>query len=59
MFIFLIYSLALCWGNVSNSKVTMTFAQLHYFLSQKHWEGQKILCPPCSNVGGELSPRPP
>jgi len=41
MFIFLIYSLALCWGNVSNSNVTMTFAQLHYFLSQ--------------NVGGDKS----
>jgi len=34
MFIFLIYYLVLCWGNVSNSEVTMKFAQLHYFLSQ-------------------------
>jgi len=34
MFIFLIYSLVLCWGKVSNSNVTTKFAQLHYFWSQ-------------------------
>jgi len=34
MFIFIIYSLVLCWENVSNSNVTMKFTQLHYFLSQ-------------------------
>jgi len=34
MFIFLIDSLNLRWGNVSNSNATMKFAQLHYFLSQ-------------------------
>jgi len=27
--IFLIYALVLCWGNVSNSNVTIKFAQLH------------------------------
>jgi len=31
MLIFLIYSLALCWRNVSNSNVTTKFAQLNYF----------------------------
>jgi len=30
--VILIYSLILCWGNVSNSNVTMKFAQLHYHL---------------------------
>ena len=34
MFIFLIYSLNLCWGHVSNSNVTRKFTQLHYLLSQ-------------------------
>jgi len=55
MFIFLIYSLVLCWGNISNSNVTMKFAQLHYFLS-KCWGGQNILCPPCPKVGGAYPP---
>jgi len=40
MLIFLIYSLILCWGNVSNSNVTMTFAQLHTFY-HKMLEGTK------------------
>jgi len=29
MFIFPINSLTLCWGNSSNSNVTMKFAELH------------------------------
>jgi len=32
IFLTLIYSLSLCWGNVSNSNVTMKFAQLRHFL---------------------------
>jgi len=37
----------------------MTFAQLHYFLSQNIGGGQNIICPPCSIVGGDMFPRPP
>ena len=43
-------------GNVSNSNVTMKFAQLHYFLSQNIGGNKKILCPPCR---GEMSPPSP
>jgi len=53
MLIFLIYSLFFCWRNISNSNVTMKFAQLHYFLSQ-NVGGQKILCPPCPKVVGGM-----
>jgi len=42
-------------GNVSNRKVTMTFAQLHYFY-HRILEIQKILRPPCSKVGGTCHP---
>jgi len=50
MFIFLIYSLVLCWGNVSNSNVTMNFVS-------QNVGGQRILCPPLSKSWGDMSPR--
>ena len=59
MLIFLIYSLILCWGNVSNSIVTMRFAQIHYFLSQNVGGDKRYHVPPCPNVGGTCPPRPP
>ena len=41
---------------VSNSKVTMIFVQLHYFLSQ-NIGGQKILCPsPFQKLGRTCPP---
>jgi len=52
MFIFLIYSLVLRWGNVSNSNVTMKFAQLHYFLSQNIIPYD----PPSQKLGGTCHP---
>jgi len=58
MFIFLIYSVVLCWANVSNSNVSMKFAQLHYFY-HKMLGWQKILCPPCPKVGGNMFPHTP
>jgi len=58
MIIFLIYSLVLCWANVSNSNVTIKFAQLHYFLSQ-NVGGTKDIMPPCPKVGGTCPPVPP
>ena len=58
MLIFLIYSLVLCWGNVSNSNATGKFAQIHYFLLQ-NIVGQKILCPPVQKLGGHVPPVPP
>jgi len=58
MFIFLIYSLSLCCGNVSNSNVTMKFAQLHYFYHKILGE-KKLLCPPLSKRWGTCHPRPP
>jgi len=37
----------------------MTFAQLHYFLSQNIGGGQKILCPPLfKSWGGHVPPVP-
>jgi len=51
MLIFLTYSLVLCWGNISNSNVTMEFAQLHYFLSQNIGEDKIYYVPPCPKVG--------
>ena len=56
MFTVLICSMASCWRNVSNSNVTMKFAQLH-FLAQ-NIGGQKILCPPCPQVEGGMFPVP-
>jgi len=54
MLIFLIYSLALCWGNVSNSNVTMKFAQVYCFLSQNIW-GDKDIMYPLSKSRGDIS----
>jgi len=59
MFIFLIYSLALCWGNVSNSNVTMKFAQLDYFLSQNIGGTKDIMSPLSKSLGGHVPPVPP
>jgi len=56
MLIFLIYSLVLCWGNVSNSNVTMKFAQLHYFLSQNIGGDKRYYVPPCPKVEGTCPP---
>jgi len=53
--IFLIYSLVLCWGNVSNSNVTMKFAQLHYF-SSRNVGGTKNIMSPLPKVGGTCPP---
>jgi len=58
MLIFLIYSLVLCWGNVSNSNATGKFAQIHYFLLQ-NIGGAKDIMSPCPKVGGTCPPRPP
>jgi len=58
MFIFLIYSLGLCWGNVSNSNVTMKFAQLHYFLSQNIGGTKDIMSPSVQKLGGHVSRSP-
>jgi len=46
MLIFLIYSLIFRWGNVSNSNVTMKFAQIQYFLSQNVGRYKKYYVPP-------------
>jgi len=59
MFIFLIYSLALCWEKSFPMKfVSMKFVQLHYFYHRIFGE-QKISCPPCPKVVEDMSPRPP
>jgi len=58
MFICIIYSLALCWGNASNSNVTMKFAQLHYFLSQNVGGGKDIISPLSKSWGGHVLPVP-
>jgi len=55
-FIFLIYSVASCQGNVSNSKVTMKFAQLHYFLSQNIGGTKDIMPPPFKSWRGHFPP---
>ena len=57
-FIFLIYSLASCRGNVSNSNVTMKFAQLHYFYHKMLGETKDIMYP-LSKSWGDMYPRPP
>jgi len=58
-FIFLIYALVLCWGNVSKSNVTIKFAQLHYFLSQNVGGDKIYYVPPVQKLGGMSSPSPP
>jgi len=59
MFIFLIYSQVLCWGNVSNSNVTVKFAQLYYFLSHNVGREKRYYVPPCPKVGETCLPCPP
>jgi len=59
MFIFIIYSLVLCWRYVSNSNVTMKFAQLHYFLSQHVGGDKRYYVHPAQNLGRTCPPRPP
>ena len=54
MFVILIYSLTLCWGNVSKSNVTMKFAQ-HYFLWQNVGGNKIYYVPPCPKVGWDMS----
>jgi len=56
MLIFLIDSLALCWGKVSNNHVTMNFTQLHYFLSQNVGY---IMSPLVQKLAGHVPPVPP
>jgi len=58
MLIFLIYSLILCWGNVSNSNVNMKFAQIQYFLSQNVGRTKDIMSP-LSKSWGDMSPLSP
>jgi len=57
--IFLIYSLVLCWGNVSNSNVTMKFTQPHYISSQNVGGDKRYYVPPCPKVGGTCHPFSP
>jgi len=59
MLIFLIYSLVLCWGKVSNSNVTMKFAHLHYFSSQNVWEDKIYYVPPVQKLGVTCPRHPP
>jgi len=60
MLISLIYSIILYWGYVSNSNVTMKFAQIHYFLSQNVGGDKRYYVPPCPKVGEDMSlPSPP
>ena len=56
--IFLIYSLILCWGNVSNSNVNMKFAQIQYFLSQNVGRTKDIMSPLFQKLGGHVPPFP-
>jgi len=57
MFIFLIYSLFSCWGNISNSKVTRN---LHNYIAFYHkmLGGQKMSCLSLSKSWGDMSPVP-
>jgi len=50
MFILLIYSLALCWGNVSSSNVTTKFAQLQYFYHKILRGTNDIMSPPVQKL---------
>jgi len=56
MLICLIYSLDLHWGIVSNSNVTMKFAQLHYFSSQNVGLTKDIMSRPIQKLGGHVPP---
>jgi len=59
MLISLIYSIILYWGYVSNSNVTMKFAQIHYFLSQNVGGTKDIMSPPVQKLGRTCPSRPP
>jgi len=54
--IFLIYSMVLCWGNVSYSNVTTKFAQLHYFSSQNVGGDKRYYVSPVQKLGGHFPP---
>ena len=58
MFNFLLYSLVLCWGNVSNSKIIWNLTATLLFIT-KCWGGQKILCHALSKSWGRTSPPVP
>ena len=58
MLIFLIYSLILCWGNVSNSNVTMKFAQYITYYHKILGGTKDILSPPVQKLGGYVPPSP-
>jgi len=59
LFDIFIYSLTLCWGNVSNSNVTMKFAQLHYFYDKMLGGTKDIMPPPVQKLGGIYPPVSP
>ena len=50
------YSRVLCWGNFTNSNVTMKFAQIHYFLSQNDGGTKDTMSPPVQKLGGHVPP---
>ena len=58
MFIFLINSLVLCWGNGFNSILTMKLAQLHYFSSQNVGGTNDIMFPAVQTLRGHVPPYP-
>jgi len=58
MLIFPINSLALCWGNFSNSNVTIKFAQSHYLVSQNTGGHIRYYVPPVQKLGRTCLPRP-
>ena len=58
MLIFPIYFLVSYWENVSDSNVTMKFAQLHYFLPQ-NIGGTKYIMSPLSKSWEDMSPPSP
>jgi len=59
MLMVLIYSLIFCYGNVSNSKVTMKFAQIHYFFSQNVGGTKDNMSPLSKSWGRHVPPVPP
>jgi len=56
MLIFLIYSLVLCWENISHSNATMKFAQLHYFLPQNIGGNKRYYVPQTPSLNFKLGP---
>jgi len=57
MFIFLIYSLALCLGNVSNSKVTWNLHKYVTFYHKMLGGTKDIMSPPVQKLGGTCPPK--